>query len=91
MPGRHVFLRPANGPSHGFVDNVYLHVLQIDSNILKDVLVRWKTYGFERYSLLSYEVALVQTVGTYILGGMKAAAMSVFSLMPEPIRDCPFE
>jgi len=73
----------------GYID--LLGVFQMDSNIPRDVLVRWKIYGFQRFSLLSYEAAPVQMVGTYVLGGVKAAAMSVFSLVPEPIRDRLFE
>ena len=36
---------------HRFIGYIYLGVLQMGSNIPKDVLVRWKTYGFEQYSL----------------------------------------
>ena len=56
-------------------------VLQMDSNVPKDVLVRWKTYGFERYSLLSYEVAPVRTIAvhmyTYIFSAVLLAARSI--------------
>jgi len=34
----------------------------MDSNVPKDGLVRWKTYGFERYSLRSYKIAPVRTI-----------------------------
>jgi len=59
----------------------------MDSNIPNDVLIRWKNHGFEWYSLLSYEITPVHMVGTYILDGMKTAAMSIFSLIPQPITD----
>jgi len=35
---------------HIFIGYIYVHMSQIGSNTPKDVLVRWKTYGFGRYS-----------------------------------------
>jgi len=40
----------SKSPVISFIGYIYLRVLQMDSNIPKDILVRWKTYGFERYS-----------------------------------------
>ena len=58
------------------ISYIYLHnVLQMDSNIPKDVLVRWRTYGFERYQYsLSYEITPVQRM---VLGGIVMAAFMI--------------
>ena len=60
----------------------------MDSDMPKDVLVHWKTYDVEWYSL-SYEVAPAQTaqvtMGTYVFGGILIA--TVVSLISKPIWD----
>ena len=71
---------------HSLISWIYLCVLQMEPNIPKDILVRWKTYGSEQCPL-SYEVAPVQTVtmGTCIFCGIMIA--TVMSLIPKPMWD----
>ena len=62
------------------VSYIYLRgVLQMDSNIPKDVLVRWKTYGFERHPLHHGIWDRLLSGQCYVFGGMTAAAMSISS------------
>jgi len=72
---------------HSFISYIHLcGVLQMDSNIPNNVLVRWKTYSVERYPP-PHEAAPVQTMamGTYVFGGIMMAA--VMSSIPKPIWD----
>ena len=43
------WLKVKSSRIHSFIDYTHLRVLQMGSE--RDVLVRWKTYGFKRYSL----------------------------------------